>query len=109
MRSNDELDAIKALAYRLTEWGVDEPAAKAEQYIDDLVRRGWAMSAHVRPIRRPPMRHEECATHPGEYRDLCRACIADRKAAHDHDTDGPRETWTPERIRQQLHRTEGTA
>lgn len=56
----------------------------------------WWRAANVehpdRTIRRPPMKHEECGTHVGEYRDFCRACVADRKAAADEAAHGPRLT-----------------
>jgi len=96
--SVDEQDAVKALTHRLIEWGVDGAADKAKLYVHDLVSHGWAMRANVRPIRRPPQRNEECRTHVGEWRDFCRGCVADRKAAAE-DAQLPSGRWTPERIR----------
>jgi hypothetical protein len=56
----------------------------------------WWRAANVehpdRTIRRPPMKSEECRTHPGEYRDFCRCCVSDRKAARDEAENGPRLT-----------------
>lgn len=90
--TGDELDAIKALAHRLTDWGVDGAADKAKLYVSDLVNHGWVMQAHARHLRRPPMKNEECRTHAGEWADFCRCCVADRKAAADLATSGPRLT-----------------
>lgn len=98
MSENDELDAIKALTYRLTGWGIDGAADKARQYVGDLVARGWAMQANARPLRRPPTASEECPEHIGEWRDFCRACAANRKAATE-EAALPDGRWTPERIR----------
>lgn len=100
--NNDQLDAIKALTARLREWEVEEPEARAQKFVNDMVARGWRMDAHYRPLRRPPMRSEECGVHPGEFHDFCRACVADRKAVAD-EVANPGGHWTPERIRESLH------
>lgn len=102
--STDQLDATKALTYRLREWGCDNPDERAAQFIGDLVARGWQMAANVRPIRRPPTKAEECRTHAGEWADFCRGCVSDRKARRDAEA-APTEAWTPERIRKQLAST----
>lgn len=75
--------AVKALASRLLDWGVDQPAKKARAYIDELVSRGWKPGLQRTP--RNPQPHEECAKHPGQYRWACGGCNADRKARRDED------------------------
>lgn len=88
MTTTDETDATRALAHRLTEWGVDGAPEKAASFIEALVSRGWAMDAKTKPGRRPPRAEDECRLHPGEWRVNCRCCHADRKAMRDeHDAD----------------------
>lgn len=59
MRSSDRLigEAVASLTARLTEWGVDDPAAKAHDYVTAMLRNGW------RPIARavePPAAGVRC-------------------------------------------------
>lgn len=96
--SQDQIDATKALAHRLREWNVDQAEDRAAAFIAAMVARGWRMAATERALRRPPMKSEECRTHPGEWRDFCRSCVAERKAARDA-APKPDGQWTPERIR----------
>ncbi len=81
----DELEATKALAARLAEWGVDGAPEKARAFVADMVKRGWTMDAKTKTSRRPPPTGspDECRTHPGEWRVNCRCCSADRKAQRD--------------------------
>lgn len=81
--SRPDLDAdaaVKALAFRLRDWNVPDPAVKARAFIDDIQARGWKVTNEA-PTARPPKKHEECATHAGQYRLSCSGCAADRKAA----------------------------
>jgi hypothetical protein len=45
-------DAVAALRARLTAWGIEEPDAKAAEYVHDMLRNGWRPRA--RPVELPP-------------------------------------------------------
>lgn len=52
----DELrfaEAIAALTARLESWGVEDPHAKAQQYVTDMRRNGWRPSG-PREVDPPP-------------------------------------------------------
>jgi hypothetical protein len=54
----------------------------------------WWRAANIehpdRTIRRPPQKSEECANHPGEWRDFCRCCASERRTARELAENGPR-------------------
>ena len=60
MTALDVKQAKQALAWRLSEWGVDDPAARAGGFIDDLVSRGWQMSPERESRPRPPKPDQQC-------------------------------------------------
>lgn len=63
MSQIDVLNAKRALAYLLTEWGItDDAARKAHGFIDDLVDRGWMIAAHRETRSTPPKTGEACLT-----------------------------------------------
>lgn len=79
MSQIDILNAKRALAYLLAEWGVtDDATRKAHGFMDDLVDRGWIMAAHRETRAVPPRRSQECPHHPGSYADACGGCKADQ-------------------------------
>lgn len=94
-------DVAVALAWVACETETTTPARVIES-------GPWWRAANVehpdRTIRRPPMKHEECPQHVGEFRDLCRCCVSERKAAREEAAQ-PSGRWTPERIRESLHTT----
>lgn len=91
MNDGDAIMQAKAsLAARLMQWRLPEAHAKAGEFIDDMVRQGW--KPHPKGLRRPPTISEECPVHIGEWRDFCRCCVSDRKAAADLLEHGPRLT-----------------
>lgn len=85
MSQIDVIDAKKALATRLTMWGISptEAGKHAAGFIDDLVARGWQMAPHRETRPHPPKPHEECGKHPGQYRHSCGGCATDRRAVRD--------------------------
>lgn len=76
----DADQAVRALAFRLRDWNVTDPGAKARAFIDDLTSHGWRCRQEE-PRYHPPKKADECTTHAGNYRDHCRGCAADRKAS----------------------------
>ncbi len=96
LASKSRRDVAVALAWVACESETTTPARVIES-------GPWWRAANVehpdRTIRRPPQKHEECAIHVGEWRDFCRACVADRKAAAEDDAAPTSGRWTPERIR----------
>lgn len=72
MSAVDEQRARQALAWRLRDWGVDAPEAKARVVIDELVSRGWRMAPDWEQRPRPPKPHEACRD-CGRHHDAC-AC-----------------------------------
>lgn len=60
MSALDVKQAKIALAYRLREWGTPDPDAKAAEFIDSLVSRGWQMSPDREQRPRPPKPNESC-------------------------------------------------
>ena len=68
MSQLDVVNAKRALAYRLKEWGAEgDPFQLADGFIDDLVRIGWQMSAERETRIYPPRADEECEKHPGQH------------------------------------------
>ena len=62
MTALDVKQAKQALAWRLREWGTEEPDARAASFIDDLVSKGWQMSPERESRPRPPKNGEQCRT-----------------------------------------------
>lgn len=92
MSQLDVVAAKKALAARLLIWGIDEPASRAEGFIDDLVTQGWAMQPRHEIRPRPPKADEQCPRHPGQWADNCGPCLA--PAAYDG-APQPVTVWKP--------------
>lgn len=80
MSQFDVANAKRALSARLQMWSVDEPAKKADGFIEDLVSQGWVMSPKHEARPRPPHRDEECQMHIGQHRERCAPCLTDRLA-----------------------------
>lgn len=82
LSSRNYRDAAVALVY------VALDADGAGNYVTETPRRvleagPWWKAAEINGTnvgRRPPKRHEECRTHPGQYADHCGGCNADRLA-----------------------------
>lgn len=62
MTALDVKQAKQALAWRLRDWGTDEPDARAASFIDDLVSKGWQMSPDREARPRPPKPDQQCRT-----------------------------------------------
>ena len=61
MSQLDIIEAVRALEARLKLWGVEVDVHKrAEGFIDDLVARGWVMSATRETRPAPPKRADQC-------------------------------------------------
>lgn len=56
----DVRQAKQALAWRLTEWGVENPTELAASFIDDLVGKGWRMDASRELRAEVPKPHQAC-------------------------------------------------
>ena len=63
MSQLDVLEAKRALAHRLREWGIEDDAyMNAAGFIDDLVRRGWQMDPKRENRPQPPKPNAACRT-----------------------------------------------
>jgi len=78
--AQDITRAATALEGRLNAWGVDSPAGKAREFINNLIDWGWQMSPEHERRPHPPKPNEVCPYHPGGHRDACRGCRADQLA-----------------------------
>ena len=92
MSQLDIIEAVRALEARLKLWGCSDAHSRAEGFIDDLVRRGWQMSAQRETRPAALKRDDQCARCGGTKGDC--HCTRERLAA-DHDDDpNPRATHT---------------
>jgi len=71
---------MTALEGRLGAWGVESPAGKAREFINDLIEWGWQMNPNYERRPHPPSPDQVCPHHPGGHRDACRGCRADQLA-----------------------------
>jgi hypothetical protein len=92
----DVINAQKALAVRLRMWGVEvDVKARADSFIDDLVRQGWQMSAQREGRPHPPKATEQCQRCGGILPGC--ACTREHLAAvyDDEPAAPPPATWQP--------------
>lgn len=91
MSALDIREAKRSLIWWLRDWGVTDPERKANQFIDDMVDRGWIMSPARENRPQPPKVHEQCRRHAGQRADHCGGCAADKNAAtYEDETEGER-------------------
>lgn len=96
MSSQDITRAATMLEGRLRVWGVENPAGKARDYVNDLVEAGWIMSPEREQRPHPPTFDEMCRLHPGSHANDCRGCRADQIAGEPRNRNAVRATQRDE-------------